>query len=92
MDSFAGCKVSTQFYCLIVGGSYSRATGLGKQYSDRRDFLVDALNDSFDLRLCTTEPRELLWKGCQVYEGYPKSRSKQMKEKSALTDPLLSFV
>ena len=44
--------------------------GLGQQYTDRRDHFVDLLNAKFHIRNSTSE--HCFWKGCTVYDAYPK--------------------
>ena len=45
--------------------------GLGQQYTDRRDQLIDLLNAKFHLRTTTSEHH--FWKGCVVYDAYPRT-------------------
>jgi len=62
--------------------------GLGREYSNRRDVLIDALYDAFDLH--TTTSHGGIWEGCQAFDAYPKLGP---GEKSALSSkPLFSFI
>lgn len=45
--------------------------GLGQQYTDRRDHFIDVLNTKFHIRTSVSEHNS--WKGCTVYDVYPKT-------------------
>lgn len=45
--------------------------GLGQQYTDRRDHFIDLLNAKFHIRTSVSEHN--FWKGCTVYDAYPKT-------------------
>ena len=45
--------------------------GLGQQYTDRRDHLIDLLHEKFHIHTSTSGHD--LWKGCAVYDAYPKA-------------------
>lgn len=53
--------------------------GLGREYSNRRDYFIDCFADEFHLRSST---RQDFWKGCDVYDAYAKS-STDLNEKYA---------
>jgi len=54
-------------------------TGLGTQYTIRRDFFVDCLGDEFDLQL--SYARNGIWEGRDYYLASTKSSGKKMSEK-----------
>jgi len=45
--------------------------GLGQQYTDRRDHFIDLLHAKFHIRASVSE--HSYWKGCTVYDAYPKT-------------------
>lgn len=45
--------------------------GLGQQYTDRRDYLIDLLCAKFHIRTSVSELD--IWKGCTVYDAYPRT-------------------
>lgn len=45
--------------------------GLGQQYTDRRDYLIDLLCAKF--HVCTSVSELDFWKGCTVYDAYPST-------------------
>ena len=45
--------------------------GLGQQYTDRRDHFIDLLHAKFHVRTSVSEYN--FWKGCTVYDAYPKA-------------------
>ena len=53
--------------------------GLGQQYTDRRDHFIDLLNAKFRIR--TSAPAQGFWKGCTVYDAYPKTGAGGLSEK-----------
>jgi aromatic amino acid aminotransferase I / 2-aminoadipate transaminase len=54
-------------------------TGLGTQYTTRRDFLIDCLDDEFNLQLASA--RNGVWEGCDYFLASAKPSGKQMSEK-----------
>jgi aromatic amino acid aminotransferase I len=54
-------------------------TGLGTQYTLRRDYFIDCLDDEFDLQLAFA--RDGIWEGRDYYLASTKSSAKQMSEK-----------
>lgn len=65
--------------------------GLAVQYKARRDFFIDCLADEFHFEPSSSEIS--FWKGCQVFDAYPKQSGKRlfMSEKG-LGTKLFSFV
>lgn len=64
--------------------------GLVQEYTNRRDFFIDAIAEEFHLR--TTSDRQDFWKGCEVYDAYPRSTT-DFHEKYAFGQTrLFSFV
>lgn len=68
-----------------------RIAGLAVQYKARRDFFIDCLADEFHFEPSSSEIS--FWKGCQVFDAYPKQSGKRlfMSEKG-LGTKLFSFV
>lgn len=71
-----------------------RRLGLSVEYTTRRDLLIDALQDEFNLQVSVGTTGS--WKNCVVYTAYPKPRrGDAMSEKAALfrqSKPLFSLV
>jgi len=63
-------------------------TGLGTQYTLRRDYFIDCLDDEFDLQLAFA--RDGIWEGRDYYLASAKSSAKQMSEKNQKV--MFSFV
>lgn len=59
--------------------SYMIFTGLGTQYTLRRDYFLDCLDDEFDLQLALA--RDGIWEGRDYYLASTKSSAKQISEK-----------
>jgi len=53
--------------------------GLGTQYTLRRDYFLDCLDDEFDLQLALA--RDGIWEGRDYYLASTKSSAKQISEK-----------
>lgn len=52
------------------GGHIRWLRGLGQQYTDRRDHFIDLLRAKF--HTLTSVSEHGFWKGCTVYDAYPK--------------------
>ena len=63
--------------------------GLGTQYTLRRDYFIDCLEDEFDLQLAFA--RDGIWEGRDYYLASAKSTAKQTSEKFNKTI-MFSFV
>ena len=64
--------------------------GLGQQYTDRRDHFVDLLNAKFHIQTSASEHD--FWKGCTVYDAYPKAGGLNEKYGSLGQTKHFSFV
>jgi len=64
--------------------------GLGQQYTDRRDYFIDLLNAKFHVHTSVSEHD--FWKGCTVYDAYPKTGGLSEKYGSFGQTKYFSFV